>query len=291
MSTGDQKRIEIRDRDVALLRTLFECRVMTRSHAATLHFDGKTEAAKKRVQSLKAAGYVKDRPRLPHEPAVLMLTRKGFELLQSRGSLDEFSLGKSWKQTLRRLSVSPLTIGHELEVMDFRAAIVAAIRRNSRLAIAEFFTWPAMLAYETRDEDGHVVEIRPDGFFRLIHQDDNDLQHEYSFFIEVDRSTESQSILIERIRCYRQYYRHGGLALRYGKAPHDYKSFPFRVLVTCRSAERRNNLAEGLSVSDKRVGGLVWITTMIEALNDPLGAIWITTAKNDNTTEGRSIIG
>lgn len=34
MSNGDKKRIEIRDRDLAILRTLFECRVMTRLQAA-----------------------------------------------------------------------------------------------------------------------------------------------------------------------------------------------------------------------------------------------------------------
>src|SRR4051812_3362632 len=100
--------IAIQRRDLELLLGLFECRVMTRPQAALLHFDGKAEAAKKRLQLLKAAGYIADRPRLPHEPAVLVLTRKGYELLKSQGELGKYP-SMTWERTAKRLSVSPLT--------------------------------------------------------------------------------------------------------------------------------------------------------------------------------------
>ena len=46
-----QNSIDLQPRDHALLRGLFECRVMTTDHAAGLYFDSRNEAAKKRLQS------------------------------------------------------------------------------------------------------------------------------------------------------------------------------------------------------------------------------------------------
>lgn len=66
--------ISLQDRDNALLRGLFESRVMTSKHVATLYFEGRAEAAKKRLQKLKTAGFVKERPRRAYEPSLLFLT-------------------------------------------------------------------------------------------------------------------------------------------------------------------------------------------------------------------------
>ena len=66
--------IELQDRDVALLRGLFEARVMTLGHIATFHFDGRMEAATKRVQKLKRAGILHERPRRVYEPSIVCLT-------------------------------------------------------------------------------------------------------------------------------------------------------------------------------------------------------------------------
>jgi hypothetical protein len=54
MNTRNDKP-HLQDRDFALLRGLFESRVMTAGHIATLYFDGSREAAKKRLQKIKAA--------------------------------------------------------------------------------------------------------------------------------------------------------------------------------------------------------------------------------------------
>src|SRR4051812_21617120 len=89
-STPQRLPIELQDRDFALLRGLFESRVMTLGHIASLFFDGKPEAAKKRVQKLKSAGYVRERPRRPYEPSVLFLTRSAFVLLSDRDHLKDF---------------------------------------------------------------------------------------------------------------------------------------------------------------------------------------------------------
>ena len=77
MSAFESNALEPQPRDFALLRGLFECRVMTADHIATLYFGGKSEYTKKRLQKLKAAGLISERPRRMNEPAVLCLTRKG----------------------------------------------------------------------------------------------------------------------------------------------------------------------------------------------------------------------
>jgi hypothetical protein len=80
----------LQDRDVEVLRGLFESRVMTAAHITTLFFDGKPEAAKKRLQKLKAGGLIGERPRQPSEPAVLFLTRKALTFLRERGDLEKY---------------------------------------------------------------------------------------------------------------------------------------------------------------------------------------------------------
>src|ERR1017187_10019418 len=82
--------IEFQDRDFTLLRGLFECRVMTNDHATALYFKRKNEAAKKRLQKLKAAGLISERPRRAFEPSILFLTRKGLVLLQDKGVLNDY---------------------------------------------------------------------------------------------------------------------------------------------------------------------------------------------------------
>ena len=60
MATPKIDTLQLQDRDLALLRGLFECRVMTTDHATALYFDGNYDPAKKRLQKLTAAGLICD---------------------------------------------------------------------------------------------------------------------------------------------------------------------------------------------------------------------------------------
>src|SRR4051812_38893537 len=111
--------IQVRDRDVQLLRGLFESRVMTLMHAANLHFDGKREATKKRVQKLKSAGLIRERPRRAYEPSVLHLTAAGIQVLRARDVLTDYP-HLSGSQLQKRARVSDATLRHELQVMDVK---------------------------------------------------------------------------------------------------------------------------------------------------------------------------
>src|SRR5208283_3647617 len=131
--------LQLQDRDLALLRGLFECRVMTTDHAKALYFDGNYDPTKKRLQKIKAASLITERPRRAFDPSVLFLTRKGLMLLQEKGVLTKYpSFGLPALD--RRARVSDLTIRHELEVMDVKAAFHAATKTTPSFTIDGFST-------------------------------------------------------------------------------------------------------------------------------------------------------
>src|SRR5262249_30787458 len=126
-SSNPEKILTPQGRDFSFLRSLFDCRIMTAAHAAALHFAGSKEAAKKRLQKLKAAGLIAERERNVNEPAVLSITAKGYDLLRDEGLLD--GLPTFSKRALeKRVQVSKHTIAHELDVIDVKAAFHSAIQ-------------------------------------------------------------------------------------------------------------------------------------------------------------------
>src|SRR4051812_12277272 len=95
--------IQIHDGDLSLLRGLFESRVMTAEHIATIYFEGRRETAKKRLQKLKAARLIAERPRQVNEPAILYLAKHGLLLLSEQGVLAEY-LAHSLPALVKRAS-------------------------------------------------------------------------------------------------------------------------------------------------------------------------------------------
>jgi hypothetical protein len=279
--------ISLQDRDVKLLRGLFECRVMTNDHATALYFEGKNEAAKKRLQKLKAAGLMSERPRRAFEPSVLFLTRKGLVLLQGQSVLNDYPLF-DLPALDRRARVSDLTIRHELEVMDVKTAFHAAIKVVPKFAIPEFSTWPLLnefTAYRP-GQHGREVLVKPDGFI-LIHETEADgSKFERAFFLEVDRSTESQETLVGKAGCYFEYYKSGDFAVRNRGSRDEYKQFPFRVLMVFKTVERRNNTAERLVQSNLPILKQVCLATFEEVARDSLGTIWIRPFDYREATKG-----
>lgn len=279
--------LQLSQRDIALLRGLFESRAMTMAHATALYFDGRKEAGKKRLQRIKAAGLVSERPRRSFEPSVLYLTRQGLEVLQKHGVLAQYP-AFSLPALDRRSRVSPLTISHELEVMDVKAAFHAAIKAVPTLGLEVFSTWPLLnefKAYRPGLYQGEIV-MKPDGFVRIIETLPNGGKSDRSFFLEVDRSTEVQEKLVEKADCYCSYYKSGGFAVRNGGTKEDYKSFPFRVLMIFKTAERRNNTIERLLLGGRIIPGQICFSTIEEVCRDPLGSIWVSASEYRKAISG-----
>lgn len=278
--------LDLQPRDLALLRGLFESRIMTAAHIAALYFKGKREYTKKRLQKLKAAGFIGERTRRVNEPAIHFLTRKAFVLLERKGHLSRFpKLGVNSFEG--RTRVSALTVPHELEVMDVKVAVYSALTATDRFELLEFSTWPVLHQFETlRTRQGSTVLVKPDGFVRIGEPEPGTKGYSYDCFLEVDRSTEVQDTLVNRIGCYLDYYQSGGFAVRNGAAVTDTKAFPFRVLVVLKSAERRNNTAERLLQRTPPILRMAWLTTLAEVTTNPLGQIWIRPAEYREATTG-----
>jgi hypothetical protein len=268
--------IDLQDRDFALLRGLFESRIMTARHIATLYFGGGGEYAKKRLHKLKDAGLIAERRPRVNEPSILFLTRKAFKVLADHGSLSGYP-SFSPASLERRSQVGDLTLRHELEIMDVKSAFHKAISETGQFTLIEFSTWPLLYQFIVFRPGHQAAEgfVRPDGFIRIHERERDGGLSEHTFFLEVDRSSKTQDKLVTQAACYFEYYKSGGFAVRNGSDRASYKDYPFRVLMVFKSAERRNNLAEGLLQSNPPIFTQAYLTTFAEATTNPLGAIWI----------------
>jgi hypothetical protein len=267
--------VRLQKRDILFLCGLFESRVMTAGHVSTLYFDCKREYTKKRLQKLKAAGFIGERKRNANEPSVLFLTRKGFVHLKNEGQLSQYPpLGANSFEA--RANVSQFTLRHELEIMDAKAAFHAALAQSRTCSIAEFITWPLLYQFEVLlNGYGSEVLVKPDGFIRIHEKETDGGLSEHTLFLEVDRSSETQDTLVNRTGAYLAYYKSGGFAVRNGATRDRFKEYPFRVLMVFKSEERRNNMAARLVENNPPILTLTWLTTLAEATAHPLGAIWI----------------
>lgn len=277
----------LQERDFNFLTTLFESRAMTLFHAAYISFGGHNEAAKKRLQKLKSAGYVRERKRHSFEPSILLLTSKGMALLQKRGILAEYPLF-DLPVLVKRADVSDSTLQHELEIMDVKAAFHRSISLLSKYSFAEFSTWPLLNQFEARGHGygGRTILVKPDGLIRVIEKGGNNKLHEHVFFLEHDRSSEAQERLVNKAVCYVDYFKSGGYALKKGADRSAYKEYPFRVLMVFKSAERRNITAERLLQSNPPILTQVCLSTIAEVMANPLGAIWFSPADYRNAIKG-----
>lgn len=279
-ATSNRPQLEFQPRDVRVLLGLFESRILTLKHVAALYFDGRQEAAKKRLQRLKLARVVAERPRRPYEPGVLFLTKRGLSHLRRTGCLGAYP-DLPWAALQKRARVSSMTVAHELDVMSVKAAFVSAVRGRPELELVQFQTWSKLFQFRARHlsrsgEGGRpLVTIRPDGFIRLRAFSQSGGLIDHYFFLEVDRSTETQQTLIRRSGCYVDYYRTSGFAQRIGGANARRNDFPFRVLFVFKTVERLRNTAAALLACVPPILTQVWLTTLQEVKVEPLGPIWM----------------
>jgi hypothetical protein len=189
MPATDTENVTLQERDVSLLVDLLETRVMTLEHVRTLHFSGKNEMAKKRMQRLKAAGLLAERPRRIGEPSILHLTWKGYLALRNGHHVDDDSR-LSPKTFTRRMKVSKQTLEHELMIGDVRTAFTAAMREHERFGQLQFDVWPRR--YQFRVNSQRHDPMKPDGHVRFVEKE-NDDEFDHHFFFEADTGSESEN--------------------------------------------------------------------------------------------------
>jgi Replication-relaxation len=265
----------LQERDTGILRGLLDSRLATLRHISLLYFEGKAEYAKKRMQKLKAAGYISEKRSRRYEPAILFLTDKGFQTLRKQGLLSNYP-EEALSGFKRRMTISEMTLKHELAVLDVKAAMQAAIEKQTHLRVGEFSTWPLLHQFQL----GHKGQlsyalVKPDGFLRIREEHSDGTESDYTFFLEVDRGSETLSTLANKAVWYNRFYKEGGMAVRRGHDPSAYRDFPFRALFIVQSPERQMNLAKALLATTPPILTQACITTFDEVFSNPLGNIWI----------------
>lgn len=284
--------VVLQERDLAVLRGLYESRTMTLRHAADLHFGGSYEYAKRRLRDLRAAGLVRVRKRTVVDADALFLARRGHEALLGRGALAGLPAMR-WPSLQKRSDVSPLTLDHELDVMGVKAAVARAVADRDDLAVEAFTTWPRLARFRARRHlprpwEGPTMMVNPDGFLHLLRRRADGTAGRTFFYLEVDRSTETLATLVGRMQGYRDHYERGGLAARFGASRSDWKRWPFRVLWTFRSPERRANVAAAFAAASPAVGGQALLALFDDAVADPLEPVW---RRPKDAEDGQRLVG
>ncbi len=268
--------IVLQPRDYALLQGLLDSRLMTLKHAAALHFEGKIEAAKKRLQKLHAAGFIFRRARRPQDPAVYTLGRAGYLNLKRAGLIDS-AHDPGWAKLYKRQSIGDLMLAHELAVMDVKVSFVTAIAARPDLELAEISTSPDRHKFrvvEAVPAKGGGVRFRslfakPDGFLHVSNRDEAARSMDRFIFLEIDRGTESHRRLLDKLRHYDQLRRKGGA---FGPASRNHKDHGrfFILLIVFHSETRMANFVSSLQAACSRRKSRARFATIKEVLAHPL---------------------
>ncbi len=283
--------LELTERDLSLLKDLFESRLLSLQQVTEIHFEGRYPSAKRRVAKLRAARFINGkRIRIERsEQLFVFLTRRGFQLIHE--SLRQKYSETSFRNLERRIFVAQRTIEHEHQVVEVKAAFLRAARALP-LSVRSFCTWPKLIEFpatrpvETGDYNfGTKILtkesfVQPDGFFRVIHEDGGD----HHFYLEVDRSTERRRTLLSKAVGYRDWLNRGGHAKRFGFD--DPKQTPFRVLMVFQTEERRNNFFDTVLRYPRPIKGLVWATTFEKLNENPFGSHWLNPLEYHRAVKG-----
>lgn len=265
----------IQPRDLEVLRTLLDSRVAYARQISVLHFSGKREATKKRVQTLKRSGFIAARRRRPQEPAVLYVTRAGVRLLKDRGFLSDYS--PSLLASLERIPrARDPNVRRELEVLDIRISMQTALAGVPSVTLVRFTTSSHLSRVRVSPQrPGSATQVRPDAFIEIVSASHGDRDSLHRLYLQLDRPAESLDLLVSHAQAYRTHFQSGDFARFLGESPQSHREFPFRVLYVFKSTERRDAFARLLLAESPPILTQAWLTTFPELLSDPLGPNWL----------------
>jgi hypothetical protein len=229
----------LQDRDVEILKTLYDYRFLTTTQIADLFFGAKSKALR-RLRQLYDNGFVMRifRPVVVGSAEIIYcLDSRGVNVLAQRLGVDREEIDWSRRSFTR---VKSLFLDHALEVNQFRVATHLAIQGDPDV---ELLFWKYDNELQTKNEKGILVSdkvtdpddrtrkirVTPDAFFGL-----STPRGRAYFFLEADLGTEDNYQFKKKMQGYLKYYTDGHYQQKYG-----YRAF--RVLTTT-AAGRLPNL-------------------------------------------------
>jgi len=187
-------------------------------------------------------------PRLQGSPKALYLPgRRAIEVLSRTLGVDSQRLALRIK---RIRQTKDLFLNHRLQVNEARLAFSLGIRANPDMRLDLWQTEPELSG----------SPLIPDAYCRYVYQ-----EKRWSFFLELDRSTESHKRLNAKLENYLDYGFSGKYAQQYGG------KF-FRVLIVAPTQARASNLKK---LAEKITDKMFWVAVISDMRPETVfGPIW-----------------
>lgn len=231
-------------RDRQIVEMVYQCRVLRQDQIHALFFGASTSASQRRLALLFHHGFLTRvfltaRASYMLSPALYMLDKRGAELIRMEFGYDDIA----W--TTKSNDVGQQFLEHTLAINDVRVAFTLACRQLDGFELLEWRSESQMKANYDRvtltqpKGRSELISLIPDSFFVV-----QTPQGRASFFLEVDRGTETTGRFQTKIFAYQAYIKSGTYQQRYG-----FKGI--RVLTTIPSLKR----LEGLKTVTEQAGG------------------------------------
>jgi hypothetical protein len=177
---------------------------------------------------------------------VYSLGKSGVEILAMELGIDRAVIAQSRD---KNRALSSMFIEHVIDVNDFSLNFISLVHKHPDLRLERWVNERDAYDEYQVNENGKPIarHFRPDGYGRYWYMDKL-----YSFFLELDHSTEANSKFEDKIIRYLEYQASGGYQRKFGVSL-------FRVLVATTTPKRLNNLKK-LASSFK--SDIFWFTTI-----------------------------
>lgn len=213
---GHARRLAARlsGRDLAILQSLRELRLMSGDQVWRLHFPGGHPATQARKARAALARLVR----------LALIVRLRRQVGGVRGGSQGFTFGLSGlgqavldldqpaKRHRRMTETKPAFADHALMVSELRVEL-AEVARSERLPQLDFLAEPKCWR-PFAGAAGQTVVLKPDAFVRLVRDG-----YELTAFVEVDMATESLPTISRKLAVYVAYWRSGTEQARHGVFP------------------------------------------------------------------------
>lgn len=250
-------RRQLSERDWAVLHDLARVRLLSVRQIQRLHFaDGSSLSRSRRARSLTQRLHDLDLvTRLERRVGgvyagsaghIYGLTTSGQRLVSGTGPAGGRRLRRPWEP-------SPFFTDHILGVSELYVSL-RELEADKRIEDLVFQAEPACWR-SWNGIGGEQLVLKPDAFARFVHGD-----YEHSYFIELDRSTQSKGVIRRKGETYVEYYRSVIEQHRHGLFP--------RVLFLTLDKRRQEQIVEALAQLDPDDWQLFQATTIRQAFRD-----------------------
>ncbi len=232
--TKNPKPIFLQERDQEIVARVYDFGFLTRQQIQRLIDFNCTTRANIRLRKLFDHGYLLRRF-LPvvkgSSQALYFLGPKGIDLVSERTGIDAALIKKRQGNHYER---KELFLDHDLLLNDVRIGVYDALKKSPGTELDHWVNYTDCLqewnVLNPKSGRQNKVALRPDGYFRYFSADKL-----FGCFVEVDRSTMSNSRFQSKVKLYLEYIRSGLYPAKFGL------QF-FRVLVVTETRQRLLNL-------------------------------------------------